>query len=292
MRSTALATLAAASLAAAATACGAPSEQAQDSGGDGDLTQITVGATPVPHADVLKFVQEELAADAGLDIRIEEFTDYNQPNAALVEGELDANYFQTVPFLEDYLASNEDADLTYVDNVHLEAFGLYAQDVSDAADISDGAQVGVPNDAANLGRALHLLADQDLITLADDAGENASESDIEENPRNLEIVPTEAAQLPRSLADLDAAAINGNYAIEANLAESANALAFESTEDNPYGNGLVVRTEDADSEAVATLDELLHSDEVQQYMEDTWDGVVIPLGGGAGGESPADEGGE
>src|SRR5690606_24176253 len=175
-----------------------------EEGGDKEgLTTITVGATPVPHADVLKYVQENLAADAGLDIKVEEFTDYNQPNAALTEGSLDANYFQTRPFLDDFLANNSDADLVYLDDVHLEAFGLYSQDLEDVADIEDGAKIGVPSDAANMGRALKLLEKEGLLELASDAGDNASESDIEDNPKDLEIVPTEAAQLPRSLQDLE-----------------------------------------------------------------------------------------
>ncbi|WP_017540337.1 MetQ/NlpA family ABC transporter substrate-binding protein [Nocardiopsis halophila] len=264
---------------AATAACGAPSERAAEDGGSGGGTTITVGATPLPHADVLSYIQENLAAEAGLNIEVTEFTDYNQPNAALVEGSLDANYFQTRPFLDDFLEGNPDADLAYLDDVHLEAFGLYSEKVDDLADLEDGAQIGVPGDAANMGRALKLLEDEGLITLAGDAGDNPSDSDIEDNPQDLEIVPTEAAQLPRSLPDLDAAAVNGNYAIEADLSSSAEALAFEGTEDNPYANGLVVRSEDADDEAVATLNELLHSDEVKQYMEEQWDGVVIPVGG-------------
>jgi D-methionine transport system substrate-binding protein len=266
-------------LTAALAACGSPSEQAaeEENPGGGELTTLRVGATPVPHAEVLRFVQDELAADAGLDVQVVEFTDYNQPNAALAEGEIDANYFQTVPFLEEYEAGNPDADLEWIGNVHLEAFGLYSESLTDLADLEDGAQVGVPNDASNMGRALKLLESNDLITLAEGAGDAASEQDIEDNPRDLEIVPVEAAQLPRSLADVDAAVVNGNYALEAGLAESANALAWEETEDNPYGNGLVVAADDADNEAIATLNELLHSEEVRSFMEEQWDGVVIPL---------------
>lgn len=274
-----LAIIGATALATTAAACGAPSERAAEDGGPGEGTTITVGATPVPHADVLSYIQENLAAEAGLNIEVTEFTDYNQPNAALVEQSLDANYFQTRPFLDDFLEGNPDADLAYLDDVHLEAFGLYSEKVDDLADLEDGAQIGVPGDAANMGRALKLLEDEGLLTLAGDAGDNPSDSDIEDNPKDLEIVPTEAAQLPRSLPDLDAAAVNGNYAIEADLSSSAEALAFEGTEDNPYANGLVVRSEDVDDEAVATLNELLHSDEVKQYMQEQWDGVVIPVGG-------------
>nr|WP_246421965.1 MetQ/NlpA family ABC transporter substrate-binding protein [Nocardiopsis mwathae] len=260
-------------------ACGSPSEQAAGSGDADGLTTIKVGASPVPHAEILEYVQENLAADAGLNIDITEFTDYNQPNAALTQGDIDANYFQTKPFLDEYLAGNKGADLAWVDPVHLEAFGLYADsdDVTSLDDLQDGAEIGVPNDASNMGRALHLLADNDLITLKDGAGSAATEKDIEDNPRDLRIVPVEAAQLPRSLSDVDAAVVNGNYALEADLAEKANVLAQERTEDNPYANGLVVAADRADDADIAKLDELLHSDEVRSFIEEQWKGVVIPV---------------
>ncbi|MDA0567354.1 MetQ/NlpA family ABC transporter substrate-binding protein [Streptomonospora sp. S1-112] len=273
--------LGAAALAVGLSACGSPSEQAaeEDSGG-GDRTTVRVGATPVPHAEVLRFVQEELAADAGLDIEIVEFTDYNQPNAALAEGEIDANYFQTKPFLADYEDGNPDADLTWVSDVHLEAFGLYSETLEEVGGIERGAEIAVPSDASNMGRALNLLDAEGIITLAEGAGETAGEGDIEENPKDVELVPVDAAQLPRSLADVDAAVVNGNFALEAGLAESANALAWEETEGSPYGNGLVVPAGHEDDESIAKLDELLHSDEVRTFMEEEWDGVVLPLEGG------------
>lgn len=268
-------------LAVGLTACGSPSERDAEGGGDnGELTTLRVGATPVPQGDVLTYVADNLAAEAGLELEVAEYTDYNQPNAALVEGELEANYYQHQPFLEEYLDGDDDADLAYVEDVHLEAFGLYSADLEEAedlaADAAEGAEVGVPNDASNLARALLLLEEQELITLEEDAGELATEGDIVDNPNDLEITPLEAAQLPRSLEDLDAAVVNGNYAIETDLAEDASVLAFEDTDGNPYANGLVVNAEDADDEDIQALDELLHSDEVQEYMEETWDGVVIP----------------
>ncbi|QVQ54672.1 metal ABC transporter substrate-binding protein [Spiractinospora alimapuensis] len=259
------------------SACSSPSERADDGGADGDLTTLRVGATPVPQADILNFVQDNLAEDAGLNLDIVEYTDYNQPNAALVEGELDVNYYQHRPFLEEYLEGNDDADLTYVEDIHVEAFGLYSEGLEDLDDIEDGAEIGVPNDASNLGRALLLLEEKELITLDDDAGELATQNDIADNPRDLEIVPLEAPQLPRSLQDMDAAVVNGNFAIETDLAETANVLGFEDTEDNPYANGLVVNSGDADDPDIATLNDLLHSAEVRDYMEETWDGVVIPV---------------
>ncbi|WP_141922468.1 MetQ/NlpA family ABC transporter substrate-binding protein [Haloactinospora alba] len=270
----------AAGLVVSLVACGSPSEQASSDGSaDGDSTTVTVGATPVPQAQILEFVRDELAADAGLDLEIVEFTDYNQPNTALTEGELDANYFQHKPFLEEYLDGNPEADLSYVGNVHLEAFGLYSEELEKVSGLEEGDKVAVPNDGSNMGRALKLLEDQDLITLEDGAGDTASKKDIAENPRDLQITPVEAAQLPRSLPDVDAAVINGNFALEASIPAEANTLAQENTEDNPYANGLVVPASDTDAPAVTELNELLHSDEVKDYMQEQWDGVVIPLGG-------------
>jgi D-methionine transport system substrate-binding protein len=266
-----------AALAVGLSACGSPSEQASGGGGDEDLTTLRIGATPVPQAEILGFISDELAAEAGLELEIVEFTDYNQPNAALVEGELDVNYYQHRPFLEEYLDNNDEADLAYVDDVHLEAFGLYSEEVEDLDELPEGAEIGVPNDASNLARALRLLEEHGVITLDSDAGELADEGDIADNPNGVEIVPLEAAQLPRSLQDLDAAAVNGNYAIETDLAATAEVLGWEGTEDNPYANGLVVNAEDADDADIQALDELLHSPEARSYMEETWDGVVIPI---------------
>ncbi|MFL1382088.1 MULTISPECIES: MetQ/NlpA family ABC transporter substrate-binding protein [unclassified Nocardiopsis] len=270
---------AAALAAAVLAACGSPSERAEEGTDEDGLTVLRVGATPTPHAEILQFIDENLAADAGLRLEIVEYTDYNQPNAALAEGELDANYYQTVPFLEEYLAGNTGADLSYVSDVHLEAFGIYSEDVADLADLPEGAEIGVPNDTSNMGRALHLLADADVITLADDVEGSPTVDDIEDNPLNVKVTPVEAAQLPRSLQDLDAAVVNGNYALEADLPNTANALAWEGTENNPYANGLVVRSEDADAEDIVRLDGLLHSPQVRDFMEERWQGIVLPVGG-------------
>ena len=260
--------------------CGSPGERASDNGGgDDDVVTLRIGATPLPHAEILEFVDDELAAEAGLAIEVAEYTDYNQPNAALAEGELDGNYYQTVPFLEEYLEGNPDTDLTYVADVHLEAFGLYSEEFEDLGDLSEGAEIGVPNDASNMDRALQLLGQEDVIGLADGTEGQASEEDVEENPYDIAITPVEAAQLPRSLEDVDAAVVNGNYALEADLTESANVLAWEETEDNPYANGLVVRSEDAEAEDLVRLNELLHRPEVRDFMEERWQGIVLPVGG-------------
>jgi D-methionine transport system substrate-binding protein len=267
-------TLAATVLAAAfaLSACGG-------GGGDAELSAadepLRVGASPVPHAEILRFVDEELAADAGLDLEIVEFTDYVQPNVALDDGSLDANYFQTVPYLEE----QEEAagyDFTALEPVHIEPLGIYSDSLTDLADLPDGATVAIPNDPTNAGRALRLLAANDLVTLADTGDAAPTALDVESSPKNLQIQEIEAAQLPRSLADVDAAVINGNYAIDADLKPAEDALALEEAEGNPNANLLVVRAGTEDDERIVQLEELLHSDEVRQFIEDTYAGAVIP----------------
>ncbi|GAB3205367.1 MetQ/NlpA family ABC transporter substrate-binding protein [Marinactinospora thermotolerans] len=273
--------LAAATLTTTLAACGSPSENAAQQEGDSDLTTLRIGVNPVPHGDILGFVQENLAEEAGLNLEIVEIADYNQPNPQLAEGALDANYFQHRVFLGEWQAANPDDELVYVSDVHVERLGLYSTKVEDVADIPEGAEIAVPNDAANLDRALTTLEAEGLITVDPEAGALATEKDIADNPKDIKVTPLEAAQLPRSLGDVDAAVVNGNYAIEADLATEANTLAWEPDGGadyvENYANGLVVRAEDQDDPAVTKLAELLHSDEVVSYIEETWQGVVFPV---------------
>jgi D-methionine transport system substrate-binding protein len=257
------------------SACGADSGADTAAGSAEARTgPLKVGVSPVPHAEILQFVDEELAADAGLDLELVEFTDYVQPNVALDDGSLDANYFQHEP----YLAEQEAAagyDFEAVTPVHLEPLGLYSDSVGSVEEIKDGAQIAIPNDPTNGARALQLLAEQGLITLADTGEASATVLDVEENAKELEFVEIEAAQLPRSLPDVDAAVINGNYAIEADLSPAEDAIAAESPEGNPYANLLVVRAGDESDPRVAKLAELLGSKEVATFIEETYDGTVI-----------------
>ncbi|MGY1752075.1 MetQ/NlpA family ABC transporter substrate-binding protein [Blastococcus sp. SYSU D01042] len=268
-RRTALAAVAAAAL-LGLTACG---------GGDAELSgsdePLRVGASPVPHAEILRFIDEELADDAGLELEIVEFTDYVQPNVALDDGSLDANYFQTVPYLEEQ-ETNAGYDFTALEPVHIEPLGLYSETLTDVADLPDGATVAIPNDPTNAARALRLLEANDLLTLADTGDAAPTALDIQVNPKDLEIQEVEAAQLPRSLADVDAAVINGNYAIDADLNPAEDALVLEEAEGNPNANLVVVRSGDEDDERIQQLEELLHSDEVRQFIEDTYSGAVLP----------------
>ncbi|MEY9893271.1 D-methionine transport system substrate-binding protein [Catenulispora sp. MAP5-51] len=239
------------------------------------VDSITVAASPVPHAQILDYVRDNLAAKAGLKLTVKEFTDYVQPNLATQDGEVDANYFQHQPYLDDFNKS-KGTDLVPVVGVHLEPLGLYSHKAKSLDQIKDGATIAVPNDATNEGRALKLLADNNLITLKPGAGTTATEKDVADNPKHLKFKPLEAAELPRALDDVDAAVINGNYALQAKLTPSKDALALEKTAGNPYVNILVVKKGHENDPAVKKLAALLTSDQVKQYIEKTFNGSVIP----------------
>ena len=254
-------------------------------GGDDDaaltetdgVTTIRIAATPLPHMEILTFVRDNLAADAGLELDLQEQTEYPIPNRLLSEGEVDANFFQHLPYLETEIAENG-YELTPFEGVHIEPLGIFSDSLSSLEEIEDGASVGVPNDPTNRGRALALLAAEGLLTLAEGIEPTeATIDDIDENPQNLEFAEIDAALLPRTLGDYAIAVINGNYALEADLSPAEDALALESGEDNPYANMLVVRTEDAENEALLALDELLHSDDVKSFIEENYSGAVLPV---------------
>ena len=209
-------------------AAGAESEVSEaESAASGELETLVVGATAAPHAEILEVVKPILA-EQGYDLQIQEFTDYVLPNRALEEGELDANYFQHIQYLESYNEQNG-TDLVSAGEIHYEPFGIYAGKTTDLSQLPDGATVFVPNDITNEARALLLLQDQGLLTLKEGAGLEATPNDIEENPKNLEIVEMEAAMIPRTMDDCDIAIINGNYALEAGLNVS-EALAAETSD--------------------------------------------------------------
>ncbi|MEV0974418.1 MetQ/NlpA family ABC transporter substrate-binding protein [Microtetraspora glauca] len=236
---------------------------------------LKIGVSPVPHAEIVKYVADNLASAAGLKLEIVEFSDYVQPNLQLQDGQLGANYFQHKPYLDDFNAS-KGTKLSYVTSVHLEPLGLYSKKVKDVASLGQGATVAVPNDATNLGRALKLLADNGVITLKDGVGTAATERDVTGNPKAIKFQPLEAAQLPRSLEDVDAAVINGNYAMEASLNPESDALVLEKAEGNPYANGLVVAEGQESDPRIVTLSKLLTSPEVKQFIEQKYKGAVIP----------------
>lgn len=254
-------------------ACGT-SQTATDTAAEGADTVLKVGASPVPHAEILNYVKQNLAPAAGLKLEVVEFTDYVQPNVQLDEGQLTANFFQHKPYLDDFNAS-KGTELSFVAPVHLEPLGLYSKKITALSALASGATVAVPNDATNLGRALKLLADNGFVKLKDGAGTAATERDVVENPKNLRFKALEAAQLPRSLDDVDAAVINGNYAIEAGLKPATQALALEKTEGNPYVNGLVVQAGHEKDANVVTLGKLLQDPKVKDFIQQKYAGSVI-----------------
>ncbi|CCK31405.1 ABC transporter substrate-binding protein [Streptomyces davaonensis JCM 4913] len=273
MRNTAkitTAVLAAGTLTFGLTACGSSdSDAASDTSGP-----LVVAASPVPHAEILTYVKDNLAKDAGLDLEVKEFTDYVTPNTATEDGSVGANYFQNQPYLDDFNKKNG-THIVPVVTVHLEPLGLYSDKVKSADDLKSGATVAVPNDSVNEARALKLLDANGIITLKDGAGNEATPADIVKNPKNLKFKELEAAQTPRSLNDVDAAVINGNYAIEADLKPADDALVLESATDNPYGNFLAVKEGQENDPRVKKLAKLLTSPEVKKFIEDKYAGSVI-----------------
>jgi D-methionine transport system substrate-binding protein len=235
---------------------------------------LKVAVNPVPHGEILKYVKDNLAAKAGLKLEIVEFSDYVQPNTSLKEGRVQANYFQHVPYMREFEAS-KGVKLAFVAPVHVEPLGVYSKKVKDLRAVPQGATVAVPNDPANLGRSLKLFADNGLLTLKPGA-RNVTERDVASNPKGLRFKPLKAAQLPRSLADVDLAVINGNYAIETGLSPAKDALVLEKAEGNPYANGLVTLPQNKDDARVKKLAELMRSPEVRKFIEQKYAGSVLP----------------
>jgi len=275
LRSAAVSVVAALAAVLTLAGCGAGGSDSAAAPNDPNAP-LRVGVSPTPHGQILKYVADELAPAKNLRIDIVEFTDYVQPNTALVDGSLDANYFQTVPYLDEFKATNG-ADLVWVAPVHVEPLGLYSRTVTDIAALPDGATIGIANDATNEARGLRLLAANGLITLNPGSDATATPRDIATNPKNLQFSELEAAQLPRSLEDTDASVVNGNYAIDAGLNPAQDALVLESAQNNPNANGLVTRPELRNDPRITTLAELLQSPEVKSYIERTFNGAVIPV---------------
>ena len=238
---------------------------------------ITVGASPSPHAEILEAAKEALKAE-GYELKVVEYTDYVQPNLALESKSLDANYFQHLPYLENF-NKERGTKLVSVAAIHYEPFGIYAGKSKDLKSLPDGAKIAVPNDVTNEARALLLLADQGLITLKDNTDINATKQDIVENPHNIEIVEVEAAQVPRSLQDVDFGVVNGNFAIASGL-NVADALATEvadSVAAKTYANIVVVREGDENSEKTQALVKALTTAEIKQFIENKYQGAVVPI---------------
>ncbi|WP_304508425.1 MetQ/NlpA family ABC transporter substrate-binding protein [Anaerotignum sp.] len=269
-------------LALGVAGCGSKTDKAADANDaanaatETEAITLKIGASPTPHAEILNAAKEELAAK-GINLEVVEFTDYVQPNLALDNGDLDANYFQHLPYLDSF---NEEhgTNLVSLGTVHYEPMGIYSKSVTDLADLPDGAKVGIPADGTNGGRALLLLESNGLITLDPEAGISATKLDIKENPKNIEIIEMEAAQLPLSIGDLDIAVINGNYAMQNGL-KTEDALAIEAADSlaaTTYANIIAVRSGDETRPELVTLLEVLNSQTVADYINNTYGGAVAP----------------
>ena len=268
----------AASSEAASTESTAASSEAAESTSDLAGTTLKVAASPTPHAEILN-AAKDILAEQGIDLEVIEFTEYVQPNLVTESGEVDANYFQHKPYLDGFNVK-QGTHLVSVGPVHYEPLGIYPGKSDDLANIADGATIAVPNDTTNEARALQLLATQGLITVRDDAGLTATINDITENPHNIKFEEIEAAQLPRTVQDVDFAVINGNYALAAGFSVKNDALATEDASSEAaqtYANILAVKEGRENDPAIQALYAALTSDKVKDYINSTYDGAVVPI---------------
>lgn len=236
--------------------------------------KILVGVSGGPHEQVMEKVKE-LAADEGIDVEIKTFNDYNTPNSALDDGSLDANSYQTLPFLEDQV-KNQGYELKEVFKTLTFPMGIYTDKISDVSELKEGDKIAVPNDPANEYRALKLFETAGVLKVDPEAENSATAKDVVENPLNLEIVELDASQLPAQLPEVAAAAINTNFAMGADLNINDDAIFAEESENNPWSNYFVVRSSNTDDEVVKKIQEIYQSDEVKQFVEDEFQGSVVP----------------
>ena len=272
--------VAASSEAASAESTAASSAAAESTAETSELagTTLKVAASPTPHAEILN-AAKDILAEQGIDLEVIEFAEYVQPNLVTESGEVDANYFQHKPYLDGFNVE-QGTHLVSVGPVHYEPLGIYPGKSSDLENITDGATIAIPSDTTNEARALQLLATQGLITVRDDAGLTATINDITENPHNIKFEEIEAAQLPRTVQDVDFAVINGNYALAAGFSVKNDALATEDASSEAaqtYANVLVVKEGRENDPAIQALYAALTSDKVKDYINSTYDGAVVPL---------------
>ena len=234
---------------------------------------LNVAASSTPHAEILEQVVDVLA-EQGIDLQIHEYGDYVVPNTAVEEGEEDANYFQHIPYLESF-NEKEGTHLVSVGGIHIEPMGVYAGKTASLEELPDGAEIAVPNDPTNEGRALLLLEAQGLIKLADSSNLEATPNDIVENPKNLTFKELEAAMIPNAVDEVDLSVINVNYALEAGFNPTEDALAIEDA-DSPYVNIVAVKEGNENNPAVLALVEALQSDTVRDFINETYGGAVVP----------------
>ena len=252
------------------TACGG----GQQSGGTATESTLKIGATPVPHAEMLAEITPDLK-EKGVKLEVIEFNDYVQPNIALNDKELDANFFQHEPYLRDFVKEHKEMKIKNAAGVHVEPMGIYSKKYTKLEEIPDGAKVSIPNDPTNGGRALLLLSKANLLKLKDGVNETATVQDIAENTKNLVISEVEAAQLPRTLDDVDISVINTNFAMNADLNPVKDAL-FMEDKTSPYVNIVVVREGDENRPEIKALIETLHSDKIKKFIDEKYKGAIVP----------------
>lgn len=268
---------------AAFTGCGSSSKETTaetktETVAEADTVKLTVAASPTPHAEILN-AAKELLAEKGIELEVREFTDYVQPNNVVDAGDMDANYFQHLPYLDNFNVE-QGTKLVSAGAIHYEPLGIYPGKSSDLTNIPEGAEIVVPNDATNEARALMLLEANGIITLKEGAGLNATKNDVAENPYNVEIIEMEAAQVARAVADADFVVLNGNYALQADFNVEEDALAKEESDSEAaqtYANIVAVREGDEERPEIKTLIEVLKSDEIKSYIESTYAGAVLPI---------------
>ncbi len=234
---------------------------------------LKIGVSPVPHGEILEFA-EPLLNKEGIEIEIIEFSEYVQPNMQLADKQIDANFFQHIPYLEKF-ADERELDISWVAKIHIEPMGIYSDRFNSLSDLEDGAEVGIPNDDTNGGRALMLLENAGLLKLKEGVGISATVHDVIDNPKSLRFRELDAAMLPRSLQDLGIAVINGNYALQAGLSPTQDSLFLEDG-DSPYPNVIAVRNDRKEDPIIQKLVKVLTSPEVKKFIEDTYKGGIIP----------------
>lgn len=272
--------VAASSEAASAESTAASSEAAESTAETSELagTTLKVAASPTPHAEILN-VAKEVLAEQGIDLEVVEFSDYVQPNLVTESGEVDANYFQHTPYLDSFNEENG-THLVSVGAVHYEPFGIYPGTKSDLSELADGDTIAVPNDTTNEARALLLLQDNGIITLKEGAGLEATVNDIAENPHNVKIEELAAEQVARVAPEVAFVVLNGNYALQAGFSVAKDALAYEASDSEAaktYVNIIAVKEGHENDPGIQALVKVLKSDEIKQYINDTYDGAVIPF---------------
>ncbi len=258
------------------TGCGGGDTPAKTDDKKAATSEITlkIGATPVPHAELLEQIKPDLK-EQGINLEIVEFNDYVQPNIALNDKELDANFFQHEPYLNDFIKEHKDVKLTNAGGIHIEPMGIYSKKIKSLDELTEGAAVSIPNDPTNGGRALLLLQKAGLLKLKDGANETATVQDIAENPHNIVIQEVEAAQLPRTLEDVSISIINTNFAMNADLNPMKDALFIED-KTSPYVNIIAVRDGDENRDDIKKLLTALKSDKIKKFIEDNYKGAIVP----------------